>query len=588
MRWWEMASDNAEKVVRMMAEGRQLFHALVRRLAMLDGRVFHIALAVLLGVGIVLSYGLHQEQHMKGSIYDWMTRHRFHTPQPDPEVVILDIDEKSLALLSSEFGLWPWPRDVLGAVLAELEAQQAQAVVFDILFSDPDKKNPVSEQAFSDVIASSKRSFFSVLRLNPDNDDKSQIRASDMPGLIQPQPGESPSPARTFALVPPYFATAVATGRLGTLNIQPDSDGVIRRYHLWEDIDGWRIPSLPQRLANDLGWPQQAHENQLLQWMDKPLAHRRISFADLYQDSQKKNKRRPRDEFKGKIVVIGATAASLFDVKGSPLSFVHPGVDVLATAIDNLKNQQFLREIPVWVQLPVVFGLLLLMVCLSLHYSREQLEFAFLVAPAILLLIAYLSMNTLYTFVDLSMSASVALIYFTVAKLYSVLMRQYWSGEAPFGIKMDAGKTYRVICLAAIMGRPQGVLGLEMRFLRLISRYASHAKGSIGLGKGIGWLQPALNKILIATWVCPVDDAQALDRMHVEATALREKIAEEFASQQLPQPSLLERTMFVDSVATDTEASLRSMILDSVQALTTTHQQDQQASMNDALHHQGS
>ena len=555
-------------------------HQLVRRIAMLDGRLFHIALALLMALGIAISYGLHQEQHMKGSIYDWMTRHRFHTPQPDPEIVILDIDEKSLALLSAEFGLWPWPRDVLGAVLAELEKQQAQAVVFDILFSDPDKKNPVSEQAFSEVISSSKHSFFSVLRLNPDNDGKSQIKASDMPGLIQAQPGESPSSDRTFALVPPYFASAVATGRLGTLNIQPDTDGVIRRYHLWEDIDGWRIPSLPQRLASELGWPAQAHENQLLQWMDKPLAHRRVSFADVYLDSQKKNKSRPQDEFKGKIVIIGATAASLFDVKGSPLSFVHPGVDVLATAIDNLKNQRFLDEIPVWVQLLVDFSLLLVMLCLSLHYSREQLEFAFLVAPAILLLIAYLSMNSLHTFVDLSMAASVALIYFTVAKLYSILVRQYWSGESPFGVKMEIGQTYRVLCLAAIMGQPHGLVGLEIRSLRLISRFACHAKGSMGLGKGVGWLQPALNKILITTWVVAVDDTAGNERMHLEANLLRQKIVEEFAYQQLPQPHLLERVMHVDDVAANIETSLRSMIIDAVQALTTSQRQAQQDLQN--------
>ena len=229
----------------------------------------------------------------------------------------------------------------------------------------------------------------------------------------------------------------------------PDSDGVIRRYHLWETRDGWDIISMPQRLASSFNWPQQSHENQLLQWMGKPLTHSMVSFSDLYLDSQKKQKTRPQDEFKGKIVIIGATAASLFDSKGSPLSYVHPGVDILATAIDNTKNDHFLQEIPAWLQILITFFLLTVMVWLSLHFSHEQLEFAFLAAPSILLLIAYLSMNVGSTFIDLSTPASITLIYFTIAKFYSFVVRQYWSGQAPYNVTISTGTQYHIGALAS-------------------------------------------------------------------------------------------------------------------------------------------
>ena len=126
----------------------------VRRLAMLDGRRFYIGLALILASAVLLSHSLHQDRHMQGHIYDAMTKYRFRTLTPDPDIVILDIDEKSLALMGTEFGRWPWPRDVLGAVLSELERQQAKAVIFDILFSDPDLKNALSEKAFSAAAAS--------------------------------------------------------------------------------------------------------------------------------------------------------------------------------------------------------------------------------------------------------------------------------------------------------------------------------------------------------------------------------------------------------------------------------------------------
>ena len=54
------------------------------------------------------------------------SRARFRTPVPDPRVVIVDIDEASLARMSPEFGRWPWPRDTLATVLAHIERQKKE------------------------------------------------------------------------------------------------------------------------------------------------------------------------------------------------------------------------------------------------------------------------------------------------------------------------------------------------------------------------------------------------------------------------------------------------------------------------------
>ena len=42
-------------------------------------------------------------------------------------------------------------------------------------------------------------------------------------------------------------------------------------------------------------------------------------------------------------MLIGSTAPSLFDVKPTPMSRLHPGVEILATAIDNMKHGDYLR-----------------------------------------------------------------------------------------------------------------------------------------------------------------------------------------------------------------------------------------------------
>jgi adenylate cyclase len=47
-----------------------------------------------------------------------------------------------------------------------------------------------------------------------------------------------------------------------------------------------------------------------------------------------------------KIVIIGASATSMSDLRATPLSPTHPGMEVLATALDNLKNTRWMSEAP--------------------------------------------------------------------------------------------------------------------------------------------------------------------------------------------------------------------------------------------------
>ncbi|MGZ3253451.1 MAG: CHASE2 domain-containing protein [Burkholderiaceae bacterium] len=364
------------------------------------------------------------DEHVQGSTYDWMVKHRLRTPDADRDIVIIDIDEKSLAQMSAEFGSWPWPRDVFAAILTELESQKAQAIVFDILFSDTDRQHTEGDRVFSDVIARSHTSYFPVLRLNPKNDAISAIRAADHPALITPEAGHTRSQERTLALVFPYFASAVGSDRFGTFNVFPDADGVIRHQTLWENVEGWRINSLPMSLASASGWPPPDKQNHLVRWMDKPLAYKTVSFSDLYLNSQKKNKTGPSDEFTGKIVLIGSTAPGLSDLKGTSMTSIHPGVDILATEIDNLKNRRYINEVPGWMHFVTTIGLLMLATWLSLRYSGLRLTFILISMPCILFLLSYLSLNYLNTFIDLTTSASYVLTYLAIARLHEFYLMQ--------------------------------------------------------------------------------------------------------------------------------------------------------------------
>lgn len=459
---------------------------------------FYFALAIVMAVWVV-GKSIKNEGAFPSESYDRMVASRFLTPEPDQDIVILNIDEKSLTQMSAEFGRWPWPRDVLASVLTDLEQQGAKAIVFDILFSDADTINPASDKVFADSITASTRSFFPVLRLNPANDSQSKLLASEMHGLAYPD--KDPVKNQTFALVPPYFASAIKTGRLGTHNLSPDKDNIVRRYSLWEDTGGWRVVSIPQRLAMELHWPTQQRSTQLLQWMAKPMPYKSISFSDYYSDTQKKARTRPLNEFNGKIVLIGATAASLFDIKATPIASVHPGIDVLATAIDNTKNDRFIRVLPQWLTGTISLLVLALMVWLSIRYSHEQMAFAFVMAPTILMSISYLCLNLFDTFINLSAIASVGFLYFAVIKIHSSLVRSYWSGIYARHPQGPINEDTHILCLTFVLPLKHPTAAFEPRLYNIMRTVAPTANVILNLEHSFGWLHTVFQRTVMVTWM---------------------------------------------------------------------------------------
>src|SRR5665811_875262 len=207
---------------------------------------------------------LHLTENMKQGAFDMMVKYRLVVPKPDKDIVIMDIDEASLAAMAREYGRWPWPRQVLGEFVEQLEKQHPQAVVFDILFSDADVYNPDSDAYFDAAIGETHNTYFPMLRLDPADDALSQIKPGMIPG-VQPAGAEA-NPDATVAMVLPYFKSVLDSGRMGLHNIYPDSDGIVRQYPVYRDDYGWRIPSLPLRIAQQQGFTQPEAARVLLNW----------------------------------------------------------------------------------------------------------------------------------------------------------------------------------------------------------------------------------------------------------------------------------------------------------------------------------
>src|SRR5512147_1813192 len=87
---------------------------------------------------------------------------RWHAARlaPDPDIVLVDIDDRSLAKMQNEAGKWPWPREVHAQLVEGLAPQKPRAIVFDISFSEKDVFRKQSDEPFAEAVARQSNVYF--------------------------------------------------------------------------------------------------------------------------------------------------------------------------------------------------------------------------------------------------------------------------------------------------------------------------------------------------------------------------------------------------------------------------------------------
>ena len=494
-----MSAVSHERLLRRLQAGTV---SLVRRL----GARTYLILAAVFSLLIVADTGLlNLVSAAETRLFDLLISHRIATPKADPDIVILDIDEASLAGMAAQNGRWPWPNSVFGELVDGIEKQKPRAIVFDILFSDRDTQRPESDAAFNAVIARSTTTFFPMLRLDPQNDRLSRIPTGLLPG-VRPLAGAGDAAAH-IAMILPKVPAAIDNGRLGTHQVTPDKDGVIRRYPAWLEHAGWRIPSLPQRVTEEFGFPgveRLDRREVLLNWRGPPFTYRYVSLVDLYRDLKSAKPQRPADEFAGKIVIIGSTAPSLFDVKGTPVARIHPGVEILATAIDNFKNGDALRERPSWIMISAALLLIWSMaIALYRQVHIDVFDTVFGVLQGGLVLIAYAVVNASAWYLDTSAPLSLGVMYFTVARVYYGIAQGWLAGSQINGLTARPAGTGLLAVLAL---RLDGATAAERRrFKGELDRLV--ARSTLGPGRisrlieDPGMIQEVFTGTMLVYWL---------------------------------------------------------------------------------------
>lgn len=346
---------------------------------------FFIAVTVSLAIGGLYVFGVFTNLENKSR--DFRFRIFSDPKKADPNIVIVTVDEESLNFYRENFGTWPWPREVFASLIEYLAAGGARAIAFDILFSEPDIDNPQSDLLLSNATAEFGRVIYSVVlrdeRASGVEDYEAMLGRlflREHRSMLVENSSDILFTDHLSATLP--FAGALLASRgVGVINLVADSDGPSRSIYPIFKYDGSYYPSLALALAlalddgeerDDAATIDERHvlhikdyEIPLLPDGRMPLCwhgpfgtYRYYSIGDLLESMRATNAGEiPRvspDEFKGKIVLVGATATSLFDLRATPFSPVYPGVELNATAIDNIINGDFVRHSPQWVTILLI------------------------------------------------------------------------------------------------------------------------------------------------------------------------------------------------------------------------------------------
>lgn len=487
---------------------------------------FYIFLAALFTILIALDASVFQVgANMRQKAFDLMVRHRVVAPKPDPDIVIVDINEASLAALAEDYGRWPWPRQVMGEFLEHLEAQNPKAIVFDILFSDADVYNPDSDTYFNDVIAGTDNTYFPFVRLDG-QDQLSQVTPAMIPGAapVSGTPGATaPSP---IAVVLPQFSAMLKPGRLGINNISPDPDGIVREYQLYRDDYGWRIPSLPLVVGQAAAMTVPNDQTLLLNWRGKPFSYHYVSFSDVYLDLTTKAPKREQDEFKDKIVIIGSTAPSLFDVKATAMAREFPGVEILATAIDNVKNGDYLHF---WRGVAPYLIMSLLLVWLTAigfyrNMDRDRFNSLFSFSQIGLLAVSYVGINITNTYIDLTGPVTWAIGYFSIAKIYALATDRALQQWLAFGVE-PGEEGLRSMLMPVQLSSPEPLGDSTLKKVRAGLLQQGQTGKSVEYLKGIqSGVWGLFSDMLLIRWTCPHENDAQAERIRQDAEQIAEQL----------------------------------------------------------------
>jgi adenylate cyclase len=333
------------------------------------------------------------------------------TRQPEAPVRIIAIDEKSL----KEVGQWPWPRAVHAELVQKLKQDGVKCVFYDVYFPEPERtqeqmlgqletvldstlgkssktKTKVmddikrfqakenGDQVFGQAIKQAGNVFLPIEPLQGDQGKEGRVPEFDSLHVTEAQLFNGFTtdflPADSLIVSIPELQQNVADS--GHIRYISELDGIFRYYPTAVVYKGKLIPHMSLQVArylmDDTQDPIKIHDGSYAEVAKRqiPILDNGFAFINYcgpkgtittYSASDILSDRIPHDELKGTVVLIGATADGLYDLRPTPFTKASPGVEMNANIIENVYSGNFIRLAPNYLKY-----LLILLMALGMWY----------------------------------------------------------------------------------------------------------------------------------------------------------------------------------------------------------------------------
>lgn len=349
------------------------------------------------------------------------------------DIVVVDIDEASMAKLASQIGAWPYDRDVFALANDYLLKAGAKVVAFDILFSEARRGDEEFARTLTpqNVLAAASLPYGGAVReagYRQQLDAVAWVQGSDWPAQAWPDL----SLPRTLFL---------QRSQVGVITMGADTDGIVRRIPLLHRVDGAVLPALTLQVLKTSGLPVEL----------VAAGHRvRVAGTDLPVDEQgmahikyPKNWRMrvvpfeevalaasgsPRhaalaETLRGKIVYVGSSSAILGDFAQTPMGRM-AGL-YLAAALPSMVKQGYLYQPRAWGFDLVLIGLILAITWAAAH-PKIQSGIWLQGSMFPLLIVATIAVTSLAHAYGHRTAVLVPLLTGIFAQLLFMISRQIW------------------------------------------------------------------------------------------------------------------------------------------------------------------
>ncbi|MGC9976072.1 MAG: CHASE2 domain-containing protein [Syntrophales bacterium] len=370
-------------------------------------------------------------------IYDTLLKFRSGRTASN-SIIIVDIDTESLA----RYGQWPWPRYRMAKLLDKLREMGALSVGVDILFAEPDRSSLSNIQKNISADFNYTINLSGIPHQYVDNDmllaealrkgpfvlgfqflfgEKIEKNCTLHPvNILLRKKHDIPDsvkslfrPSSVDCIFQPLAEAATASG---FINIITDQDGIIRRVPLIMEYGDrfyanlslavllsaakseQMVLTIGQAGTESLSYdgieiPLESKGCFLIPFQNKEGTYRHISASDILTGTME-----PPD-IQGRIVLIGATAPGLLDMRATPTHPAMSGVEVHANIIDSILHGDFIvRPInaAVYEIIAIVFFGLLSTFLFARLKAIQNLIFLFISMVATVILTVYLFRNGIH------------------------------------------------------------------------------------------------------------------------------------------------------------------------------------------------